>query len=88
MENTNTAQREKYWVELTEIEKIERMRDIVKKMQEQNNNLQNQVYSLQGQLREHEHINGKIYMPITRGGDLCGVTGIGRINQDPRKSYF
>ena len=62
-------QRNKHWSELTSDEKIERLREIVKRLESQNSNLRETVDNL----REHQHIDGTIVIPMKRhySGDVC-----------------
>ena len=65
-------QRQKYWKELTPDEKIERMHEVVQRLQSQNRTLSQTV----DRLREHKHIDGEIVTPMKRhyGEDASGTT--------------
>lgn len=63
--------REKNWDELTDSEKIERMRGIVKGFQSQMNRMEESLYSL----RYHQHAsNGEIVVPLHQA-NISGLQG-------------
>lgn len=57
-------QREKYWEELTADEKTERMRMVVRGLQQQVNGLKNRNYQLTDALRAHSHTEKDVVVPI------------------------
>ena len=56
--------REKYWKELSEQEKTERMRGEVKCLIERVDRLARDIDRLECQFANHEHLNGKVYSDI------------------------
>ena len=58
--------REKYWSEIGIEDKVKRMRDIVKNMQNEIHQLRTRIYDLS----EHSHSEGKIVIPMNKN-DGC-----------------
>lgn len=56
----NAPQREKYWNELDDSQKIERFRQVVKEQQR----VIEKMATFLDQLISHEHLNGRIVHPI------------------------
>jgi len=54
------TKQQKYWSELSESEKIERMREQIKNLQQSIRGLENSIRNLS----EHNHLNNEIVMPI------------------------
>ena len=78
-ENQKMSSREKYWKELTIEGKIERMREIVKRLQGENGFLQNRIHSFEN----HQHLGDKIVVPISRsGGMIEGQAHRGKVNDE------
>lgn len=75
------VKREKYWEELTDSEKIERMRAIMKQkvyLENQLNELQNQVRQLRQVIVFHSHLDGKVVEPVSeypKNGGLVPMVG-------------
>lgn len=55
--NEQLSQREKYWSEITDPEKVERIRQVIKVLQGELNFLRSRLSSLE----DHAHIGEKIY---------------------------
>lgn len=74
----NNTKREKFWEELTDSEKIERMRSIIKQKTYFENlvtTLQQQVNELRRSVVYHNHIDGKVVEPISEypKSNNCGI---------------
>ena len=61
MDNELKAKREKYWAELNDSEKIERLREVIKSQ----DNILIKISGYLDQLIEHEHLNGNIVKKIS-----------------------
>ncbi len=72
--------REKYWSEINDTEKIERLRKEIKYLKNRISDISSQSYKLE----QHEHnALGKIVVPINSGGSPTGmVTPIGKNKDD------
>ena len=57
-------QREKYWKELTDTEKIERLRIVLKRKENKIDSLESMIYKLTRLFEEHIHLDGKLVMSI------------------------
>ena len=71
-EQTMTS-REKYWSELTDQEKMERMRQQVKNLillQDRCNDLENKIGRLETIVNVHIHADGKVFTPSYGYGDV------------------
>jgi hypothetical protein len=79
----NGAQREKYWSELEDAEKIERMREEVKKLERVAMSLSNKISKWQ----RHSHQDNKIVIPLEQDYPPGGIT-TSRKPLDPDKVYF
>jgi len=94
--NAQCAQREKYWVELSIEEKIERMRLMVKNYGhalEQIERQRAELRQLRQNLNTHRHAmedGGKVMLPADRRGEDSEIGYIGKdaTCEDPAKSYF
>lgn len=63
---TGLAMREKYWSELTDTEKVERMRIAFRELPQLIDALSGQIDSLRTRFEEHDHNNGKVLIPAQR----------------------
>lgn len=79
--NEEICGREKYWSELNDSEKIERMRNQVKSLQEEAKRLRELIFKL----LVHKHLDGEIVIPVDSG--KSGVDQVRR-TWDPDKVYF
>jgi hypothetical protein len=75
--------REKYWKELDESKKIERMREVVKSLQGDVTYLRSVLESLE----RHQHLEGKIVIALHDGRPSGRSIG-GRIPNLPDEVYF
>ena len=82
------AQREKYWVELTADEKIERMRGEVKKLKNSINSINNNFYKLKNLFLEHKHLDGEVVNKSEIRNDYDESTGSSLINKNQDQVYF
>ena len=55
-----TEHREKYWSELSDPEKIERLRDVIKNLERAIEKMASYLDKLVG----HQHLDGRLYKPI------------------------
>lgn len=74
--------RPSYWKELSIEDKIERMRDVVKGIQNQNDRLERRIR----ELSVHDHKDGKLIVPFDEYGRGSG-TILSR-QQNPDEVYF
>lgn len=100
MDKDNVTSREKYWSELNDSEKVERMRQIIKQkkyMEEKVHQLESMVLSLRNELREHNHCGDKVVIPMTpflQGGYSTGLggatigTALTKHKENPNEVYF
>lgn len=79
-ENTNKlgsvvsgAMREKYWGEITEADKLERMRQVIKQIARRVEETSLEQYHLKNSFLEHKHLDGEIVSRIG-SNDLRGDT--------------
>ena len=72
----------KDWEALTDGEKIERMREIIKSLQSQVGQAQSSIHTLRRKLKAHEHKDGKVYemKEITDYDDSCGLSGVATLS--------
>jgi len=61
--------RDKFWSEIGIDEKIERMRRMVKAVQQENNSLRKTIHDFQN----HSHLEGRIVIPVGHGGYFEGA---------------
>ena len=61
--------REKYWNEIDSAGKIERMREVVKRMENRVVNLEKTV----GSLRSHDHMGNEIVCKLSQSFDATGM---------------
>lgn len=66
----------KMWKDLTDSEKIERMREIIKQMQYQISTCQGNTQDLKNDFQNHAHIDGKI-MKDVKAFNNCGMGLLG-----------
>lgn len=75
----NFSVREKHWGELTDGEKIERLRSIIKALQDRIGEAVDVIHVLEG----HEHAtSGKPVVEVRRLNQYSGVAGIGPTSGD------
>lgn len=84
--------REKYWVECSIEEKIERMRRIVKSQEAQIDGLRQRETEMRLRFEKHAHLENVLVI-IQSNSDIYGnglIDGIERknLNQDPNTVYF
>lgn len=70
------CKREKSWDELRDSEKIDRMRDVVKRLEAENGRLRNQIYGVEQKLNLHQHVDGNLSVPL-KGVDLLNQSFYG-----------
>jgi hypothetical protein len=85
--STNTTEqvglkRMKYWSELGDSEKIERMRETVHKLLARNDELEKKVRKLE----EHSHQDGKIVVPLTNPFGMSDISAGYRLKSE--EVYF
>jgi hypothetical protein len=99
---SDKACREKYWSELTDAEKVERMREILKRSERRNEELQEMLHRLAPLVTGHQHgSDGRPVVPADRAfqSELRGYPdygskayGLSRISQsntgNPDDVYF
>lgn len=84
----------KMWGDLTDIEKIQRLREVVKQnefLKRQVNDLANALHELRLMVCEHEHTNGKIMVKAKEyysNGSNVQVSSLGQSQVDDSKVYF
>jgi hypothetical protein len=80
--------RQKYWEELTAEEKVEVLASNLEYLERENKRLSSIVYKTSDMAREHNHLDGKVVMSISRLGSDCeqGVPGSMRtlLNRQPK----
>ena len=79
---------DKYWKELTPDEKIERMRSEVKNLKISNSNLWDLVNNLMLQMESHEHLNGKVVLPLMGRIGMGGMEVRLAPSANPDEVYF
>ena len=82
------AERKKYWNELSAEEKIDRMREVIKRMERQLQTANGEVRNLQRELKNHRHLDGDV---VYRAGDVDNLrhnTCGDMLVNDPSKIYF
>lgn len=72
----------KMWNELTDSEKIERMRETIKQLQWQISNANQNTNSLKGDFEAHAHLDGKVVKDIKSVN--YGLLGASSLRPDPR----
>lgn len=87
-EGSCTPSREKYWLELNAEEKVERMRQEVKRSQYRVEQLESKVYTLERLVRSHIHTDGRLYLPAEMGDSPnMSISGKRRFIK-PEEEYF
>lgn len=86
-------QREKYWSELTETERVERLRQVIKTMQYTIEYVQSENIKLRNHFYKHFHnADGKLMGPINEydGSTLSNSCGLARIggSSNPDETYI
>lgn len=76
-------QREKYWSECTELEKLERMRNVVKALEGQLARATARIELLE----QHTHADGKLCVPIN-SRETSYIGGARVLKNDPEREYF
>ena len=66
----------KYWKDLTVEEKLERMREIIKTIQNDRQKESGQISELYSKLFNHDHKDGKIVIPINLHNTFGGMAGL------------
>lgn len=85
------AAREKYWNEITTDEKVERMRNEVKRALRQIDDQWTRLHKMTEIFRKHNHLEGKLVSQVDEYFDLGANVGLGRVapyEPDPDKVYF
>lgn len=82
------AQREKYWVELTADEKIERMRSEIKKLKNNINSMNSNFYKLKELFLEHKHLDGEVVNKSNMRSDYDEMASGALINKNQDQVYF
>jgi hypothetical protein len=83
--------REKYWKELSDTEKIERLRTILKRKESSISALESMFYKLTRLFEEHIHHDGKLVMPIRArnlSGGECDKAYISKEQEAKGEVYF
>lgn len=96
----NETKREKYWSELSETEKIERIRTILKakeRFENEMRQLQGIVQDLRREIANHTHSDGKVCVPMSEypktpiglgGVATLGSSKLHNPDQKPDEVYF
>jgi len=71
--------REKYWEELSSEEKIEKLGNIIEKQERYIDHLGDRL----NLFNEHDHINGKLVVPLNRNEPIKGYRDGGILNKNP-----
>ena len=72
--NRSGNSRQKYWCELSDAEKIERMRNILKATSNEISRLRDKNYYLENLIKSHKHLDGDVVKSI-KFGDNYPATG-------------
>lgn len=90
MESNTTASRDKVWIELTDSEKIERLRQIVKQGKNTIDELRNEIYAMRQMFHLHGHLGEDVVVPSNQCRDLGQAydTPKGPVEIDPNYVYF
>ncbi len=82
--------REKYWSELIDPERIERIRDVVKHLEIRLIRLERENGSLRKKMAQHQHIDGKVVemKQISEYADELNYVGKSRVGVSEGKEYF
>ena len=67
--------RRKDWADLTDTQKIERQRDIIKDLQRSVGFMQQQLLQLQTNFNQHQHSEKGIMVPLLNNGLMGGAVG-------------
>ena len=90
--NSGSCSRPKYWKELTDTEKIERLREELKNSQRQLRNAVNLADRLLHIVYEHHHVNDKIMLPALQHNQYNQFGEAGqdmlRPSANPDEVYF
>lgn len=80
----------KDWDDITSDEKIERLRDVIKGLQQQVGQSQVNVHNLRQKLMKHEHKDGKVYemKEIQAYDDSMGLGMVGTATALSNAKYF
>ena len=73
----------KMWKDLSVDEKLERMREQIKYVQQQAVNAINESQNVRNDLQNHDHLNGKIVKDIKTYNSI-GLSGIGKALHNPK----
>src|SRR3990167_7871274 len=77
------ASQPKMWKDLSVDEKLERMREQIKYVQQQAVNAINESQNVRNDLQNHDHLNGKIVKDIKTYNSI-GLSGIGKALHNPK----
>jgi hypothetical protein len=78
----------KVWEDITDGERIERMREIIKQMQYQISLMQGNVQDIKNDFQNHAHVDGKIYKDIKTSNNCRIGLGGSMVKTEGGKSFF
>lgn len=79
---------EKYWVELTADEKIERMRNEVKSLKNKLNATNNNLFKVKELFLKHKHLDGEVVNKSDMRSDYDEIASGALINKNQDQVYF